>query len=166
MGEWIVRGSVWLALICYPAGPLGIGLSNASGSRIARFVWTLGCTAFLVHVASAFDVFYGWSHVTALRETARQVAELTGRPSDLGLYLNYLFTAVWAVDAAWWWLDVSSYRRRSWIVPLLLHGFFLFMIFNATVVFEDGATRVLGSVVTVIGILGLWKSIRHLRSER
>ena len=166
MGEWIVRGSVWLALLCYPAGPLGIALATVARQRVARLVWTLGCVAFLVHVVSSFDVFYGWSHATALRETARQVAELTGRPNGAGLYLNYLFTIVWVVDAVWWWRDASRYVRRSWIVTLLVHGFFLFMIFNGTVVFEDGATRVLGLGVTSVGGIGLWKAVRRQRVDR
>ena len=159
MGEWIVRGSVWLALLCYPAGPLGIAVSTIPGQRRARIVWSLGCAAFLVHVASSFDVFYGWSHSVALSETARQVAELTGRPFGAGIYLNYLFTVIWVLDAVWWWSDAASYRRRSRIA-LVVHAFFLFMIFNATVVFEAGAVRIMGLVVTTVGVIALTKALR------
>ena len=166
MGEWIVRGSVWLALLCYPAGPLGIAVSTTAGLRIARIVWSVGCAAFLVHVASSFDVFYGWSHSVAVSETARQVAELTGRPFGAGIYLNYLFTAGWVLDAAWWWFDAASYRRRSRIGVLLVHGFFLFMIFNATVVFEEGAVRLMGLAVTAVGGIALAKAARRLKAER
>ena len=160
-GEWTVRGSIWLALLCYPAGPLGTALSTSVGQRSARFVWTAGCAAFLLHVVSSFDVFYEWSHSVALRETARQVAELTGRENGAGLYLNYLFTAIWIFDTAWWWRDAQRYRRRSWIAVLLVHGFFLFMIFNATVVFEEGAVRVMGLLVTALGMYGLWMTRRR-----
>ena len=166
LGEWIVQGSVWLALLCYPAGPFGIACSSGARQRVARLLWTLGCAAFLVHVASSFDVFYGWSHRVAVEETARQVAEVTGRRVGAGIYLNYLFTSVWVADAAWWWLDANGYRRRSWVGVLLVHGFFLFMIFNATVVFEDGAARVMGLVVTAVGAIGAWKAVHRRRSER
>ena len=165
VGEWVVRGSVWLALLCYPAGPFGIAFTATRGQRVARYVWTLGCVAFLIHVVSSFDVFYGWSHSVAISETARQVAAVTGRPIGAGLYLNYLFTAVWVLDAAWWWLDGASYRRRSWIGLVFVHGFFLFMIFNATVIFEDGAARFFGLVVTIVGAVGLWKAARRRRAE-
>ncbi len=165
-GEWIVRGSVWLALLCYPAGPLGIAISKTPGQRLTRLVWTLGCAAFLVHVVSSFHLFYDWSHSVAVSETARQVAELTGRPFGAGIYLNYVFTAVWVFDAAWWWFNEASYRRRSWIGVLLAHGFFLFMIFNATVVFEAGAVRVMGLGVTAVGAIAVGKAVRRLRAER
>jgi len=161
MGETIVRASIWVALVCYPAGPLGIATKKEGGQRAARLVWTLGAAFFAVHVVSSFQVFYRWSHAVALDETARQVAELTGRGFGAGLYLNYVFTAIWVVDAAWWWRDAAGYRKRSRIGLLLVHGFFLFMIFNATVVFEDGAVRVLGSGVTLVGAIALAKAVRR-----
>ncbi len=165
-GEWIVRASVWLALLCYPAGPLGIAVSTKPGQRVTRLVWTLGCAAFLVHVVSSFHLFYDWSHSVAVNETAKQVAELTGRPFGAGIYLNYVFTAVWVFDAVWWWFNEASYRRRSWIGVLFAHGFFLFMIFNATVVFEDGAVRIMGLAVTTVGAIALAKAVRRLKAER
>lgn len=165
-GEWIVRASVWLALLCYPAGPLGIALSTTPGQRVMRLVWTLGAAAFLVHVISSFHLFYNWSHAVAVSETARQVAELTGRRFGAGIYLNYAFTAIWVFDAAWWWFDAAGYRQRSWIGVLLAHGFFLFMIFNGTVVFEDGAVRVMGLVVTSVGAIALVKAVRRRRRDR
>ena len=161
-----MRGSVWLALLCYPAGPLGIACAAGARHHVARLLWTLGCAAILVHAASSFDVFYGWSHRVALEETARQVAEVTGRRVGAGIYLNYLFTLVWAADAAWWWLDANGYRRRSWIGVSLVHGFFLFMIFNATVIFEDGAVRVMGLVVTAAGATAGWKAVNRRRAQR
>lgn len=165
-GEWIVRASVWLALLCYPAGPFGIAGSTTQVQRVARIVWTLGCAAFVVHVVSSFDVFYGWSHGTAWSETARHVEVVTGRRIGAGIYLNYLFTVAWVLDVAWWWLDDVTYRLRSRIGVLLMHGFFLFMIFCATVVFGDGATRIMGLVVTALGAIGTWKALRRRRDGR
>ena len=165
MGEWIVRASVWLALLSYPAGPLGLAISTIPGRRVLRVAWTLGAAVFLLHVISSFHVFYDWSHTVAVNETARQVEELTGRPFGAGLYLNYVFTAIWVFDAGWWWFDAAGYRRRSWIGVLLIHGFFLFMIFNATVVFEDGAVRVMGLLVTTVGAIALVKAVRRLKAE-
>ena len=83
--EWLVRGSIWLALLCYPAGPLA-ALFEGRGARLARWIWSLGCLAFLAHAASSFQVFYDWSHATAVSETARQVREVTGRGIGAGIY--------------------------------------------------------------------------------
>ena len=99
MGEWIVRASVWLALLSYPAGPLGLAISTIPGQRVLRLAWTMGAAVFLLHVISSFHVFYDWSHTVAVNETARQVEELTGRPFGAGLYLNYVFTAIWAASS-------------------------------------------------------------------
>ena len=164
-GEWIVRGSVWLALLCYPAGPLGAFLAGRA-EQLARLVWSLGCLAFLAHAVSSFHVFYDWSHQVAVSETARQVAELTGRQIGAGVYLNYLFTLVWLLDAAWWWVNPTGYQQRSRVGVLLVHGFFLFMIFNATVVFETGAVRILGLAVSTLGAIAVWKALRRTRGER
>ncbi|ANM30950.1 hypothetical protein ABI59_17255 [Acidobacteria bacterium Mor1] len=163
MGEALVVATIWVALACYPAGPWGRVFRSGDRtdrSRPLRLIWTLGCAAFLAHVAASFHVFYDWSHGVALSETARQVEELFGVRSGSGLYLNYLFTLVWLVDAiAWWRWPGWPGNRARWAL-LAIHGFFLFMIFNATVVFEQGATRLFGAAVTVAGLWGLVAAVR------
>ncbi|MEE2777449.1 MAG: hypothetical protein VYE73_11900 [Acidobacteriota bacterium] len=161
-GAWLVRGSIWLALVCYPAGPLA-ALFEGYKAQLARGIWSLGCLAFLAHVASSFQVFYDWSHGIALGETARQAKEVTGLDTSAGIYLNYLFTLVWLVDAVWWWRNEAGYQRRPRLAVLAVHGFCLFMIFNATVVFETGAVRLLGLVVVLLGGFGVWKTTRPAR---
>ncbi|MEM9557300.1 MAG: hypothetical protein AAGC60_23780 [Acidobacteriota bacterium] len=158
MGELVTRVSVWIALLCYLAGPLAALAGRAAGSRRlnrwrrrARFVYSCGFVAFMVHVVAAFHVFYEWSHSVALAETARQTAELTGARSGAGLWLNYLYLLVWALDVAWWWrVDVIVHaRRRAWATALI-HGFFVFIAFNATVVFEQGPVRWIGAAATAL----------------
>ena len=85
--------------------------------------------------------------------------------SGSGLYLNYLFTLVWLVDAAAWWCWPRWPGNHARWALLAIHGFFLFMVFNATVVFEQGATRVFGAVVTLAGLAGLIAAVRS-RSVR
>ncbi|HJS24184.1 MAG TPA: hypothetical protein VJ751_07510 [Pyrinomonadaceae bacterium] len=76
---------------------------------------------------------------------------------------------LWFADVTWWWLaGLSSYRRRPWLLTLLWHGFLLFIIFNATVVFKEGLTRWVGLLVCLT--LGLswvlssrWRSMRNGR---
>jgi hypothetical protein len=65
-----------------------------------------------------------------------------------GLYVSYLFTAVWLADVAWWWLWPESYAGRSAWIGRLTHGFMLFVAFNGTVVYETGAIRYAGLVAS------------------
>jgi hypothetical protein len=142
MSYLLTYTSVHLALLGYAVGLLWVCCGRRrSWQGVVRALWTLGCGLFLVHVAAAFHYHYGWSHAIALRETARETARVTGVQSGSGLYLNYLFTVLWVVDVASWWLWPERYLRRSAAWDWGLHGFFLFLAFNATVVFEHGWVR-------------------------
>ena len=110
---WLARAAVALYVAAY-----------LYRSR-ARALWTSGFAVYLVHVACAFQFVYGWSHESALRETARQTRELFGVDTASGLYLNYLFTLVWFVDCVLW----PSYRGRA-----VARAFLAFMVVNASVV--------------------------------
>jgi hypothetical protein len=159
-GDLLVRLSAWLALAVYPAGPFGIASTSAAGRRRGRWIWTAGCALFLLHLVTAFGFTYRWSHAVALQDTARRTAELTGFDSGFGLYLNYLFAALWIADALWWWAKPASYQARSRGGLLLVHGFFLFMIVNGAVVFVQGPLRFLGGIVTAVGLWGVWRAAR------
>ncbi|MEM6795502.1 MAG: hypothetical protein AAF725_16105 [Acidobacteriota bacterium] len=166
--EGVVIFTVWAALVCYPAGPLGRAVEGPRAQRWTLRVWTAGCLLFWVHVVSAFDVFYGWSHAYALAETARQTRELTGFDSSSGLYLNYLFALAWTIDA---WRARRVGERR--LGPgdslggfLALHGFFLFMIVNGAVVFVPGPRRWLGLVITLAGAAAVGWAVRRARPGR
>ena len=151
-GELLTRGSVWLALLGDLAGPTAAlaGRDRRRWQRAARSIYTAGLAAFLLHVATAFHLFYGWSHTQALIETAKETAAVTGIASGAGLYFNYAFTVLWLLDAGWWWRSgTAAFRRRSPWIDGSLHGFFLFMAFNATVVFETGAIRWIGGLATL-----------------
>ena len=124
--------------------------------RWARALWTVGCISYLTHVTSAFGGFYQWSHQVAYAETARQTAERFGVAAGTGIYWNYLFTAVWVADAAWWWRGLAAYRERPVLVRRAVTGFMAFMFFNGVVVFPTGTIRYWGAVGTVV-LLMLWK---------
>lgn len=111
----------------------------------AKYVWTAGFLFYVFHVLAAFSAFHHWSHDAAYRETARQTADLFGIRWGGGLYFNYVFTAVWAADVVWVWLNRS---RARWITATV-HGFMGFMFFNGVVVFASGWTRWSGVIATV-----------------
>lgn len=159
----VLRVSIWIALVAWLAGPASalVGRHHVRWQQTARVLWTLGCAAYLVHVAAAFHVVHGWSHDDAFAATARDTAEATGFESGFGLWLNYLFTALWVFDAAsWWWLGLSAYRHRPRWLEAFLYGFMVFMAFNATVVFEDGWVRAFGLAGTVLLVLLILASSR------
>jgi hypothetical protein len=148
-----VRASVQLALLGYIAGPLALTLGPGDPRRrIARAIWTAGFAAFAVHVVASFDVFYGWSHATAIAETARQSAERVGFDSGIGLWVNYLFTAVWGADVAWWWRRPAGHAARPVAATALIHAFLFFIVFNGSVVFASGLSRWLGLAATALWI--------------
>ncbi len=167
--EWLTRATVWLALACYLAGPIAalMGRDHGPWQRRARGLYTAGLVAFLFHVLLAFHVFYGWSHSVALAETARETAAVTGHDTDAGLYVNYVFLALWLLDVVWWWrAGWSRFRKRPAGVDLALHGFFVFIAFNATVVFETGPVRWFGASGLVLLAIVAWRARQRLNGAR
>jgi hypothetical protein len=149
-GDGLTRWTARVALLLY-ATTLALRYIRPPRPNLARRLWTAGCGVFLLHVAAAFHFFHHWSHADAYRATARQSADLVGTPSGWGLYLNYLFTVVWAADVAWWWArGTKAYRQRPHWLSVGLDAFMAFMAFNATLVFGQGATRWAGAVVTLL----------------
>lgn len=141
-GELATIWTVRIALAGYfIGGALWTRQASTGRLKLARIVWTLGCACYLAHVVSAFHFYHAWSHTAALERTAERTAETTGWYFGGGLYLNYLFTAVWVADAlARWW---PWFAGKCW--PAIAVQLFLwFMVFNATVVFGHGAIRWFG----------------------
>ena len=120
-----------------------------------RWLNTLGCAAFLAHIACAFHFYHSWSHAAAYAHTARQTADLTGWNSGLGLYINYLFAAVWIGDAVWSWTTPIYTARAAWITRAI-RVFVWFMIFNGAVLFAHGPLHVVGLLLTLILIVSWW----------
>jgi formate hydrogenlyase subunit 3/multisubunit Na+/H+ antiporter MnhD subunit len=164
---WVVRTSVQVALVGYLAGPASLALERDDRARaLLRAIWTVGFVAFVVHVLAAFDAFYAWSHAVAFADVARQSAERFGFDSGSGLYLNYLFLALWGADAAWWWWRPQSHAARPAALSALIHGFLFFIVFNGTVVFASGFSRWLGLVATAAWIVSLASLALRKRRRR
>jgi hypothetical protein len=155
-GDDLVRNTVRLSLLYYAGAASLIMLmrrdewvgSSVRGS-LARWCWTLAWAAYLVHVGMAFHHAHGWSHEHAVAHT-RAVSGV-----GEGIYVSHLFTLAWTADVLYWWLRPVRYAARPPWVGRLLHGFMVFMIFNATVVFETGWIRWAGAVMFA-GLAALW----------
>jgi hypothetical protein len=149
-GELLTQLTIWAALLGYVIGATGIILLRRRpeiATRV-RWIWTIACLFFLCHVIAAFTYYHHWRHSLAYAETARQTAELVGWSLGEGVYVSYFFTIAWVADVAWWWISAERYRRRSKRLSIALQGFFLFIVFNSTVVFETGLVRWFGLAIT------------------
>ena len=159
MGELLTRVTIWLALGLYAAAQVARRRRTAATSGAGLWLLTSGWGLYITHVLLAFDVHYGWSHATAYAETATQTEALTGWRWGGGLYLNYLFSAVWGLEAyRWRWAPESCDTRTHWL-ELTIRGFFLFMIVNGAVVFVNGLLRWLGMAI-VAALLVAWRPRR------
>ncbi len=132
-GDALVRNTIRLALACYLLAVLLL-LRKASPLLVRR-AWSLAWLTYLIHVALAFHYVHNWSHVEAMEHVRR--ASGVGE----GLYVSYLFTLLWTLDVGWCWLWPAAHTRRPQWMHWTLHGFMLFMVFNATVIFEMGIIR-------------------------
>jgi hypothetical protein len=113
---------------------------------IGRWAWTVGCIAYLVHVATAFDQVHNWSHAAA----EKHVQTVSGFGS--GLFVNYAFTILWCVDVMWWWTNRSGYDTRPKWLDRTIHGFMAIIVFSGTVIYETGFIRWAG--IGLFGMLG------------
>lgn len=154
-GDWLTRGTVWIALTLYVASELSGHLER---KRIGISWWlkTVGCLCFLGHVASAFHYFYHWSHAIAYADTARQSKELTGWDSGAGLYLNYLFALIWMSEVVWARVSPIAHSSRPAFWTWAVRGLFLFMIFNGAFVFVRGNMRWFGLVLCLALTISWW----------
>lgn len=165
-GEFLTRSTVWVSIVAYTAGCVVFATArrNAGTDWWVRFAWTVACAALLAHFICAFNFYHAWSHEAAYIDTARQTAEVFAMNWGGGLFINYAVAILWTSDVAWWWVaGLHSYRQRPWLITLTWHSVLLFVIFSATVVFEDGLARWTGLLVCLTVILS-WIVIHRQRS--
>jgi hypothetical protein len=142
LGDDLVRNTVRLSLLYY-AIALNLMLmlrpadwpARTPRGRLARGCWTLAWLTYLVHLAMAFQFYHNWSHAAAM-EHVRSVSGV-----GEGIFVSHLFTLVWTADVLFWWLRPDTYARRSPWIGRALHAFMLFVVFNGTVVYEEGPIR-------------------------
>ena len=165
-GELLTRSTVWISIVAYTIGSVVFATARKQpdDDRWVRLAWTIGCAALVAHFICAFQFYHAWSHESAYRETARQTAQVFAINWGGGLFINYAVATLWMADVASWWLaGLDSYRRRPWWLTLSWHGFLIFIIFNATVVFKDGPARWIGLLVSLTLILS-WILISRRRT--
>jgi hypothetical protein len=158
MGELLTIWSVRLAMGCCLGRYLVDATPPAGDCRRwqARWLWTVGCLLYLVHVVCACAFFHDWSHDRAYAHTAEQTLEVVGWNWGGGLYFNYLFTVVWFADVVWHWCRIDNGDRYPGLLGEVVHGFLAFMIINATCVFGPPFWKAVGVVFGLTMGLLLW----------
>src|SRR5262245_8503613 len=79
-------------------------------SNIGRLFYTWACGLTLLHIAVAFHIAHDWSHTRAYDHV--EAASRFGP----GLYVNYLFAALWLADVVWSWVNLDHYLNRPrWV---------------------------------------------------
>jgi hypothetical protein len=137
MGESLIVWSARVVVLFY-ALRLSVDFLVADPrrrERWARLAWTAGCAVYLVHVGLAFHFLHHWSHAAAVAHTARRTFEVVGVSWGAGIYINYVFTALWVADVVWWWIRAFRHQAAPAFAYWFVHALFAFMFFNATVVF-------------------------------
>jgi hypothetical protein len=156
--------TIWMALALFVLGEAGRaegdrpikGTGAVRGlslflRRRARTVSAAGLALALLHTVLAFDVFHDWSHADAVRSTAQQTQAVFGVRFGAGLFVNYLFFAVWCLDLILW-RPVSPPSPAIW----LARGFYLLIIVNGAVVFASDWRRAAG-IVIVAALIAAWQ---------
>ena len=162
IGEESIQWTVRIALVCYFAGIVQLLVATVSSpvSRMYRWIWTIGCAFFWLHVAAAFHFVHHWSHAAAFEHIAKQSSEVVGFAFGGGIYFNHAFMVVWLIDAAWQWISPQTWRTRPLAITALIHGYLAFIVVNATVVFKTGALRWVGLICCGIVVALSWKKFK------
>lgn len=154
-GEILTRWTARAAMAIFFLGLISRITKNRENSTVNRWTWSTGCFVYLLHVVCAFQFVHHWSNSAAYRATSERTAAMVGLEWGGGLYVNYAFTLVWIGDVCWWWFSRDSYQNRAPILEWTILGFLVFIAFNASVIFAEGATRWVGAGACIL-LLGIW----------
>ena len=123
---WTVRLSV--ALYCVAVWRYLFVRPRKTVDTMYTKVWSAAWLACVVHVVCAYHFEHHWNQAAALKHTAEMTERVVGIHWAGGLYVNYVFLAVWGIDAV----------RAVWghkLTTISMHLTAAFMMLNATVVF-------------------------------
>jgi hypothetical protein len=166
LGEFLTKATIWISIAAYTIGCVVFALRRSKSEILTRLAWTLACASLIAHYIFAFQFYHSWSHTSAYVDTARQTERVFSINWGGGLFINYALLMLWIADVGWWWwAGLQSYSRRPLSLLIVWHSFFVFIIFNATVVFEDGIQRWVGLTVCLILCLS-WTIIFRQRLKR
>ena len=141
--------TIWLALAAF------IG-AEARRRRWSAPLSFAGLALLIIHIALAYGVRHGWSHDAAVLATAQQTEAVYGLDWGGGIYINYLFAAVWGIDAWQRWASPAAAAARRPALQWGLRAFYGVIIVNGAVIFVPGPRRWLG-IAVVLALIWIWR---------
>lgn len=156
MGHLLTAATIHLSLLSYLLATV-CWVTFRRGTAY-RSLWTAGCVFLLTHAICAFHFYLGWSHSAAVSLTADQTNEMLGFQFGEGIWFSYLLLVVWTIDVVQIWRqprpDPESHPDAKLVIQptwysRAVHAYAFFILFNGTVVFEDGLVRWGGIVGTI-----------------
>lgn len=139
--------TVWLALAAFAAGELG-------KARARAWAWSMsasGAILLTIHILLAMAEHHGWSLASALEATARQTDDMFGLNWGGGVYVNYVFAAVWIAELFVWRQWPEGYAMRPGWIRWSLRAFYLVLIVSGAIIFAGGWRRLIG--LAIVGVL-------------
>lgn len=156
MGSNLVAISIYLSLLSYLLAVV-CWVSGRRGTRY-RWLWSAGCVFLWGHAFCAFHFYHHWSHADAVQLTAEQTQAVMGYAYGNGIWFSYLLLAIWLGDVVQLWLRRGDASNPVWgYFSYGVHAYAFFILFNGTVVFEEGVVR-WGGVIGTLWIARLaWR---------
>lgn len=152
--------TVWSAMILFVAGEMGKGRTKLTEARALR-AWFAGAVLCAAHIAIAMSVRHGWSHDSAVRETAARAAEVYGVGWRGAVYVNYAFLIAWTAEIVWWGASPATYFQRPAAVTWMLRTFYAIIITNAVVIFASPGGRVAGVLLSICLVWAWYGTLRR-----
>ena len=156
--DFLLYGTIWLALLLFVVGQLGQRTIAAGGQTCActSWLWFAGAIVCSIHIIVALAVRHGWSHQSSIEATAAQTAAVYGLHWGGGVYFNYLFAGLWLAEGVWWCIKPGSFVSRPTAAVFIVRAFYLLIIVNAAIVFAAPSHRFAGAGL-VLGLLWAWR---------
>ena len=153
--DLLLRATAWLSLAAWVASEAILSTARPRREERARASFTFGALALLLHTGLALHWRHAWSQADAMREIARQSAEVTGIAFGSGLFVNYAFVAFWLAEAVAWWFRPSRFLARSAGARWASRAVYVFMFVNGAIVFGHGPVRVFGTIA-ILAVCLCW----------
>ena len=150
--------TIWLSLCLFVAGEFGKrGIHNGLTPRSwAWSAFSLGAVLMIVHILLSMSLVHHWSHASSVATTAAQTNAVFGLNWGGGVFVNYLFVAVWIAEIVLWRFAPAQYASRAPAWTRILRIFYFIVIANAAIVFAGGWRRALG-VALVALLMFSWR---------
>jgi hypothetical protein len=137
--------------------------NRSKACRASNAIYLLGAGMMVIHILMAYRLAHDWSHEIALEHTANETERVVGFRLASGLYVNFVFAAVFLGDAFWRVCVGVPGSRRPRGVAVAIDTFLLAIVIMATIVFEAGMVRWL-SVLAVATITA--RAVRNRSTVR